>query len=87
MFSSINEPLYCFEFLVVVFFVVFSSFQRVEISFDISLFEIVRVSNACEPRHEKTNKMTVRLTKTQISLGIRQSDQSLFCPHEESLDP
>ena len=25
----------------------------------------------CEPRHDKTNKMSVRLAKTQISLGIR----------------
>ena len=24
-----------------------------------------------EPRHDKTNKMTVRPAKTQISLGIR----------------
>ena len=25
----------------------------------------------CEPRHDKTNKVTVRPAKTQISLGIR----------------
>ena len=24
-----------------------------------------------EPRHDKTNKVTVRQTKTQISLGVR----------------
>ena len=35
------------------------------------------------PPHDKTNKMTVRQAKTQISLGI----QSLRCPHEESLGP
>ena len=43
-----------------------------------------------EPQHVKTNKMSVRLAKTQIRLGIRpdaQSDQSLRCPHEESLGP
>ena len=40
-----------------------------------------------EPRHDKTNKMAMRPAKTQISLGIRQSDQSLRCPHEESLSP
>ena len=32
-----------------------------------------------EPPHDKTNKMFVRLAKTQISLGIRQSDQNLRC--------
>ena len=51
-----------------------------------------------EPRHDKTNKMTVRPAKTQISLGIHpnwselawasaQSDQSLRYPHEESVGP
>ena len=32
-----------------------------------------------EPPHDKTNKMIVRPAKTQISLGIRPSDQSLCC--------
>ena len=32
-----------------------------------------------EPRPDKTNKVTVRPAKTQISLGIAQSDQSLRC--------
>ena len=27
-------------------------------------------SKICEPRHDKTNKMSVRPAKTQISLGI-----------------
>ena len=40
-----------------------------------------------EPPHDKTNKMTVRPAKTQISLVSVQSDQSLRCPHEESLGP
>ena len=42
-----------------------------------------------EPRHDKTNKMSVRPAKTQISLGMAsaQSDQCLRCPHEESLGP
>ena len=31
-----------------------------------------------EPRHDKTNKMAVRPAK---------SDQSLRCPHEETMDP
>ena len=35
--------------------------------------------NTNERQHDKTNKMTVRPVKTQISLGIRQSDQSLHC--------
>ena len=34
---------------------------------------------------DKTNKVSVRPAKTRISLGI-QSDQSVLCPHEESLD-
>ena len=29
------------------------------------------MTGAYEPRHDKTNKMTVRPAKTQISLGIR----------------
>ena len=41
--------------------------------------EIVYITNddreqrwrTCEPRHDKTNKMSVRPAKTQISLGIR----------------
>ena len=36
-----------------------------------------------EPQHDKTNKMSVRPAKTQISLGIR----CLRCPHEETLGP
>ena len=30
-----------------------------------------RMTNVNEPPHDKTNKMTVRPAKTQISLGIR----------------
>ena len=33
-----------------------------------------------EPRHDKTNKMSVRLASAQ-------SDQSLRSPHEETLGP
>ena len=40
-----------------------------------------------EPRHDKTNKMSVRPAKTQISLGIRSVWSELRCPHEESLGP
>ena len=39
-----------------------------------------------EPLNDKTNKMTVRPAKTQISLGI-QSHQNLRCPHEKNLGP
>ena len=35
----------------------------------------------------KPTKWHVRQAKTQISLGIAQSDQSLRCPHEETLGP
>ena len=38
-----------------------------------------------EPRHDKNNKVSVRPAKTQIRLG--GSDQSLRCPHEETLGP
>ena len=38
-----------------------------------------------EPPHDKTNEMTVRLAKTQSVWASAQSDQSLRCPHEESL--
>ena len=40
-----------------------------------------------EPRYDKTNKMAMRSAKTQISWASAQSDQSLRCPHEESLGP
>ena len=32
-----------------------------------------------EPSRDKTNKVSVRPAKTQISLGIAQSDQNLRC--------
>ena len=38
-----------------------------------------------EPHHDKTNKMSMRPAKTQISLASAQFDQSLRCPHEETL--
>ena len=47
------------------------------------LWVLIRIA----PSRDKTNKVSVRPAKTQISLGIPQSDQSLRCPHEESLDP
>ena len=40
-----------------------------------------------EPPHDKTNKMTVRPAKTQISLGIGQSDQSSLCAQLVVKDP
>ena len=45
------------------------------------------VLNKVELPHDKTNKMTLRPVKTQISLASAQSDQSLRCPHDESLEP
>ena len=33
--------------------------------------EIMKIGRIYEPRHDKTNKMSVRSAKTQISLGIR----------------
>ena len=41
-----------------------------------------------EPRHDKTNKMAVRPTKTRISLGIRPFwSESSLCAHLVAKDP
>ena len=40
-----------------------------------------------ESGHDKTYKWHVRPANTQISLASAHSDQSLCCPHEESLGP
>ena len=41
-----------------------------------------------KPRHDKTNKMSVRLTKTQISLGIRPVwSESSLCAQRVAKDP
>ena len=41
-----------------------------------------------EPPHDKTNKMTVRPVKTQISLGIRPVwSESSLCPQWVAKDP
>ena len=41
-----------------------------------------------EPRHDKTNKVTVRLAKTQISLGIRPvCSESSLCTQWVAKDP
>ena len=54
----------------------------------IDLSAILFFISAFAPRHDKTNKMAVHPAKTQISLGgSAQSDQSLRCPHEETLGP
>ena len=41
-----------------------------------------------EPRHDKTNKMSMHLAKTQISLDIRQVwSESSLCVHWTAKDP
>ena len=41
-----------------------------------------------EPRHDKTNKMSVRLAKTEISLGIRPVwSESSLCAEWVAKDP
>ena len=40
-----------------------------------------------EPPHDKTNKMTRAPSKDSDQPGHPQSDQSLRCPHEDSLGP
>ena len=48
----------------------FGSYFRLHISAERnSHYDLMKASY--EPRHDKTNKMTVRPAKTQISLGIR----------------
>ena len=43
---------------------------------------------SCEPQHDKTNKMSVRQAKTQISLGIRPVwSESSLCAHWVAKDP
>ena len=51
-------------------------------------YEGCQVSETFEPPHDKTNKMTVRPAKTQISLGIRPvwSETSL-CAQRVAEDP
>ena len=39
-----------------------------------------------EPLHDKTNKMTMRPAKTQISLGIRLSSKETSVPYEDNED-
>ena len=44
--------------------------------------------NSNEPRHDKTNKMSVHPAKIQISLGIRPVwSENSGCPNEETLGP
>ena len=45
------------------------------------------LSKKIKPQLDKTNKMSVLPAKTQIRLGIRQSDQSLHCLQKETLGP
>ena len=44
---------------------------RVHESYYLSLLGKIADQSLFEPRHDKTNKMSVRPAKTQISLGIR----------------
>ena len=46
------------------------------------------LGSSFEPRHDKTNKMSVRPAKTQISLGIRPgSSESSLCAQWVAKDP
>ena len=65
---------------------------QIFISFSVLLMITSSIPCLCtsnEPRHDKTNEVTVHPAKTQISLGIRpvwsRSDQILRCLHEEAL--
>ena len=49
---------------------------------------MIKETNWNEPRHDKTNKMSVRPAKTQISLGIRPVwSESLLCIQWVAKDP
>ena len=49
---------------------------------------MIKETNWNEPRHDKTNKMSVRPAKTQISLGIRPVwSESLLCTQWVAKDP
>ena len=51
-------------------------------------FQPTHTPNTCEPPHDKTNKMTVRPAKTQISLGIRPVwSESSLCAQCVAKDP
>ena len=46
------------------------------------------MKRVCEPRHDKTSKVSVRPAKTQISLGIRPVwSESLLCAQWVAKDP
>ena len=45
--------------------------QNKDLQLNCILFNGSGRQNAFEPQHDKTNKMSVRPAKTQISLGIR----------------
>ena len=66
------RPLSVFHFLIIMFRITWWPSAGKELSFWLSASAVL-----LEPRHDKTNKVTVRPAKTQ----------SLRCPHEESLDP
>ena len=47
----------------------------------------IKNANSNEPPHDKTNKMASASTEDRSAWGSTQSDQSLRCPHEETLGP
>ena len=49
---------------------------------------VKQIRRVFEPRHDKTNRMSVRPAKTQISLGIRPVwSESSLCAHWVAKDP
>ena len=53
-----------------------------------ALLVVVRLATVFEPPHDKTNKITLRPAKTQISLGIRPVwSESSLCAHWVAKDP
>ena len=63
-----------------------SMFQRYQLLYDVIIIEFFS-GNTIEPPHDKTNKMTCAPSEDRSAWVSAQPDQSLRCPHEESLGP
>ena len=69
-------------------FLLFPNFRRASIYLVVGYRSGANNPKSLEPRHDNTNKMTVRPAKTQISLGIRPVwSESLLCAQGVAKDP
>ena len=66
----------------------FGDFYRADLDLAIFTGPILILHESSEPPRDKTNKMTVRPAKTQITLGIRPVwSESPLCTHWVAKDP